>query len=128
MLLLASLLKEKFTKQAKTTKRGRLLHKLSVNISIAAIFLSLINLPPFEGMQKILWLKIGTILPNLLAGFICACSVGGRKTRTGHLKLANLQSRLKDAEKEFKRLKMTTIGVERNSNQSKLSQRKCQRS
>ena len=75
-LLIASFLNEKFTNQAKTTKFGRNFHSLSVGISITAVFLSLVNLLPFELIQANPGLKIGSIFLNLLAVFICAISVG----------------------------------------------------
>jgi len=76
VLLLASFLNEKFTKHAKTAKRGRKFHSLSVNISITAIFFSLINLLPVAGLQEFTAFKIASIFLNLVAVFICACSVG----------------------------------------------------
>lgn len=75
-LLIASFLNEKFTKLARNTKFGRRFHKLSVNFSIVAIILSLINLLPFEGIQETPELKFVSIGLNLLAVFICLISVG----------------------------------------------------
>lgn len=76
VLLLASLLNEKFTNQARTTKLGRIFHSLSVILSITAIFFSLVNLAPIAEIQEITVLKNSTVILNLFAVAICACSVG----------------------------------------------------
>ena len=75
-LLIASVLNETFAKLARNTKLGRLFHRLSMNLSIVAIFLSLINLLPFEGIQVNPALKFASIFVNLLAVFFCLISMG----------------------------------------------------